>query len=136
MSTSGRNVFHAVSGFLEDAIAELFPQSVLRHPIQVEKAVLRAIDRDGVIAFYNEIYVCNVVIILMNPEDLDYSKTFPKTFRGELLKSIQWHICSEYGNAKNKDDEIDLKIIEDPDVPRGIVDVEVSFEESKSRTGP
>jgi len=135
MSTSGRNVFHAVSGFLEDVIAELFPPSVLRHPIQVEKAVLRAIDRNGVIAFCNETYVCNVVIILMNPEDLDYSKMFPKTFRGELLKSIQRHIDSEYGSAKNKDDEIDLKIIEDPEVRRGIVDVEVSFDESKSRTG-
>lgn len=135
MSTSGRNVIHTIAGFLEDAVTGLFPQSVLRHPIQVEKAVLRAIDRQGVIVFLNETYVCNAVIILMNPEDLDYSKTFRKTFREELLRSIKSHIHAEYGNAKNKDDEIDLKVIEDPDVRRGIVDIEVSFEESKYGTG-
>jgi len=128
-----KRLLGSVTTFLEDVAERILPATTIQHPVQVEKAVLRVIDRKGILVFLNEVYICNVVILLMNPADMEYTKTFPKTFREELLRSIRGYVQQNYGHAKNiaDIDHVELKIIEDTEVPAGKIDVEVRFDESR-----
>jgi len=130
-----KRVADAIALVVEDIAEQVIPRSFIRHPVQVQKAILRAIDREGIVVFLDDIYVCNVACVLIHPADLEYAKMkFPRTFRHEIHNSILNHIRSKYAQAKNKDDGLDLKIIEDPEVRRGTVDVEAWFEEAKCVT--
>jgi hypothetical protein len=109
-----------------DNILDLFlRRSSVLHPIEVEKAVCRAID-EGSRVFSRTIYAPNRVMVRMNPTDLRAYSKFMSTYLKELKRTATEHIENTFFQSKG-DTEIMLDVIEDSDVHAGSVICEAEF---------
>lgn len=110
--------------YLDKLLDKLFKNTGVLRPIDVEKAICKAID-EGAQIFSSAVYAPNKITVRISPDDMNRFSRFMETFRIELQKTAAGHIQNNFLQDTGR--TIALDIVEDRTVSVGKVVCEAEF---------